>query len=224
MQGLKLDTVVNERRLAAVRATQLTNPYYPGFIPYSIPGYYGGDGSSRLQRALTGQLAYSATPQAHLQLIGYLERMQTELDAELKKLAPKEQEAAQGPIDALRPRLAALPRVDAPPSQSKPVVSGRPLQGGPPAPAPAEAKASVQVEWHGSWYAAEVLRVNGGSTLIHYTGWNSSWDEWVPAGRIRPAATVSAPPQVSTPTDSVALEQTVRRYQETLRQRLMLTQ
>jgi hypothetical protein len=222
LQGLKLDTVINERRAAAVRATQLTSPYYPGFIPYSTDnGVYS---TSHLQRALTGQLAYAATPQAHLQLIGYLERMQSELDAELKKLAPKEQEAAQRPIDALRPRLAALAGTNVPPPQPQPIVSWRSPEEAPPAPAPAGAKPAVEVEWHGSWYAAEVLRVNGGSTLIHYTGWASSWDEWVPVGRIRPAGAASAPPQPSTPSDSVALEQTVRKYQETVRQRIVQMQ
>lgn len=166
LQGLKLDTVINERRAAAVRATQLTNPYYPGFIPPSIAIDNAGHGTSHLQRALTGQLAYAATPQAHLQLIGFLERMQTELDAELKKLAPKEQEAAQGPIDALRPRLAALSGADVPSPR------GHGLQDGAPAPIPAGAKAAVEVEWRGFWYPAEILRLNGGSTLIHYTGWS----------------------------------------------------
>jgi hypothetical protein len=47
-------------------------------------------------------------------MIGFLEQVQTDLDKELKALQPKEQEAAQGPVDALRPRIQALPRVDAP--------------------------------------------------------------------------------------------------------------
>src|SRR6266700_767638 len=43
LQGLKLDTVVNERRVAAVRTAQLTNPYFPpGFIPLSIATDSGG--------------------------------------------------------------------------------------------------------------------------------------------------------------------------------------
>jgi hypothetical protein len=109
LQLLKLDTVVNERRAAAFRATQLTTPYFPpGFIPASFVTDNGCDGTSALQRALTGQLAYEATPQAALQLIGFLEQQQTQLDAELKALAPQEKKAAQGPVDALRPRLAAL--------------------------------------------------------------------------------------------------------------------
>jgi hypothetical protein len=125
LQLLKLDTVVNERRVAAFRTTQLTNPFNPpGLIPFPIGPGHGGDGESPLQRALAGQLACEATPQAALQLIGFLEQMQTQLDAELKALPPVEQKVIQGPIDALRPRLAALPRVDAPPPPAQPAVPG----------------------------------------------------------------------------------------------------
>ena len=53
LQLLKLDTVVNERRVAAFRTAQLTNPYgSPGFIPVSIGSDFGGYGESPLQRAL----------------------------------------------------------------------------------------------------------------------------------------------------------------------------
>jgi hypothetical protein len=117
MQLLKLDTVVNERRAAAVRASQLTNPYFPpGFIPAPIGTDYGWGGASSLQKALTGQLAYEATPQAALQLIDFLEKQQTELEKELKALPPQEKKAAQGPVDDLRPRLAALSRSKSPPA------------------------------------------------------------------------------------------------------------
>lgn len=123
LQGLKLDTVVNERRVAAFRTTQLTNPYFPpAFIPLSIATDHGYYDAISLQGALTGQLAYEATPQAALQLIGYLEEQQTQLDAELKALPPAEKKAAQGPIDALRPRLAALPGGDVPPPPPQPVA------------------------------------------------------------------------------------------------------
>jgi hypothetical protein len=115
MQLLKLDTVVNERRVAAFRTAQLTNPYFPpGFIPVGVGTGYGGDASSHLQKALTGQLAFEATPQAALQLIEFLEQQQTQLDAELKALPPQEKKAAQGPMDALRSKLAALPHGDVP--------------------------------------------------------------------------------------------------------------
>jgi hypothetical protein len=209
LQLLKLDTVVNERRVAAFRTAQLTNPYWaPGFIPVSIATDNGCDGASSLQGALTGQLAYEATPQAALQLIGFLEQQQTQLDAELKALPPQEKKAAQGPIDGLRPRLAALPRGEVPP----PAVAPKAPVAGPVAapqvtfpalavplqlPMPLDPFAfqqrvrliQAEVEWHGTWWAAEVLKTNGGRYYIHYTGWANSWDEWVGPDRIRmPAA------------------------------------
>ncbi len=198
LQLLKLDTVVHERRVAAFRTAQLTNPYFPpGFIPLSIATDNGCDGASSLQRALTGQLAYEATPQAALQLIGFLEQQQTQLDAELKALPPQERKEAQGPIDALRPRLAALPRGDVPPPLPQPVVPRQvrfPAQAVPQQlPMPREPVAfqqrvrqnQAEVEWHGTWWAAEVVKTNGDRYYIHYTGWDNSWDEWVGPDRIR---------------------------------------
>jgi hypothetical protein len=125
-----LDTVVSERRLVAVRTTQLARPYFPTNYAPS----YGGDGSSPLQRALKEQLAYEATPQAALQMIDYLQQLQTELNVELKALKPKEQKAAQGPVDALRPRLEALPRVDARAQRPQSVASKTAVAAAPEAP------------------------------------------------------------------------------------------
>jgi hypothetical protein len=124
LQGLKLDTVVKERSAAQFRTAQLSNPYFPpGFVPPPVATDNGWYGASPLQNALTGQLAYEATPQAAMQLIGFLEQQQTQLDAELKALPPQEQKAVQGPVDALRPRLAALPQPAVPPpAQPQPVV------------------------------------------------------------------------------------------------------
>ena len=208
LQGLKLDSVVYERRLAAVRTAQLTNPYFPpDFIPHSYATYNGWDGTSYLQNALAGQLAYEATPQAALQLIGFLEQQQTALDAELKVLPPPEKKAAQDAVDALRPRLAALPRSNVPPLSPQPVVPAeRRLQKGVPAPVPAGATGAIEVQWGNSWYPAEILQVSTGSSLIHYTGWSSSWDEWVPAQRIRPASIASAAPPFPTPPDPFAFQ------------------
>jgi hypothetical protein len=62
-----------------------------------------------------------------LQMIGYLEQQQTQLEAELKALPPQEKKAAQGAVDALMPRLAALPRSDPPPAQPVPVAKSSPL-------------------------------------------------------------------------------------------------
>jgi RNA binding activity-knot of a chromodomain len=198
LQLLKLDTVVNERRVAAFRTAQLTNPDYPpGFLPLSIAIVNGGDGESSLQGALKRQLAHEATPEAALELIGFLEDLQTQLDAELKALPPQEKEAAQGPIDALRPRVAALPRRDVPPPRPQPVVPRQvrfPAQAVPQQlPMPLEPVAfqqrvrqnQAEVEWHGTWWAAEVVKTNGDRYYIHYTGWDNSWDEWVGPDRIR---------------------------------------
>ncbi len=44
---------------------------------------------------------------------------------------------------------------------------------------------SVKVNWKGSWYPATVLKAANGKYLIHYTGYESSWDEWVGPGRIK---------------------------------------
>ena len=66
-----------------------------------------------------------------------------------------------------------------------------PAQDAPvPAPAPAASEYQVgervSVEWHGSWYPASILRVNSNGTYrIHYTGWESSWDESVGVRRLR---------------------------------------
>ena len=142
-------------------------------------------------------MAHEATPEAALQLIGFLEHLQTELDAELKALPPQEKKAAQGPIDALRPRLAALPRGNVPPPRPQPVVPRQvrfPARAVPQQrPTPLDPVAfpqrvrqnQAEVEWHGTWWAAEVVKTNGDRYYIHYTGWANSWDEWVGPDRIR---------------------------------------
>jgi hypothetical protein len=43
----------------------------------------------------------------------------------------------------------------------------------------------VEVNWQGQWYSAQILKVDRGSHLIHYVGYDDSWDEWVSARRIR---------------------------------------
>lgn len=43
----------------------------------------------------------------------------------------------------------------------------------------------VEVEWQGKWWPAEILKVRGNSFFIHYESFDSSWDEWVDASRIR---------------------------------------
>jgi hypothetical protein len=43
----------------------------------------------------------------------------------------------------------------------------------------------VDVLWKKRWYPATVLQAKDGVHLIHYTDYESKWDEWVPSRRIR---------------------------------------
>ena len=43
----------------------------------------------------------------------------------------------------------------------------------------------VDVLWKKHWYPATVLQAKDGVHLIHYTDYDSKWDEWVPSRRIR---------------------------------------
>ena len=49
------------------------------------------------------------------------------------------------------------------------------------------AGAQVEVNWHGKWYPARVIKVERGVHLIHYVGFDDGWDEWVNGQRIRRA-------------------------------------
>ena len=54
-----------------------------------------------------------------------------------------------------------------------------------PAPGVRGVGAHVRVEWKGSWYPAVILQVQNGQFLVHYDGYESSWDEWVGPDRMR---------------------------------------
>lgn len=43
----------------------------------------------------------------------------------------------------------------------------------------------VEVLWKKRWYPATILEAKGGTHRIHYTDYESKWDEWVPSKRIR---------------------------------------
>jgi hypothetical protein len=43
----------------------------------------------------------------------------------------------------------------------------------------------VKVEWNGSWWDAIIREVRDQSYLIHYIGFESSWDEWVDLTRMK---------------------------------------
>jgi hypothetical protein len=45
--------------------------------------------------------------------------------------------------------------------------------------------ANVEVSWKGKWYSARILEAKEGRHLVHYAGYDDSWDEWVPDNRIR---------------------------------------
>jgi len=45
--------------------------------------------------------------------------------------------------------------------------------------------AKVEVLWKKHWYPATILQAKDGVHLIHYTDYDSKWDEWVPSRRIR---------------------------------------
>jgi hypothetical protein len=64
------------------------------------------------------------------------------------------------------------------------VLSDRIAAGETPSEPPAAA-GSIEVEWRGRWYPAAILKRAGSRTLIHYAGYDASWDEWVPPARIR---------------------------------------
>lgn len=45
--------------------------------------------------------------------------------------------------------------------------------------------ANVEVNWKGKWYSARILENKEGRHLVHYAGYDDSWDEWVPDNPIR---------------------------------------
>ncbi|PZR71826.1 MAG: hypothetical protein DLM73_14860 [Chthoniobacterales bacterium] len=47
------------------------------------------------------------------------------------------------------------------------------------------AGSKVEVLWKKRWYPATILKAKDGAHFIHYTDYDSKWDEWVPSKRIR---------------------------------------
>ncbi|MDT5061840.1 MAG: hypothetical protein QOH63_2299 [Acidobacteriota bacterium] len=43
----------------------------------------------------------------------------------------------------------------------------------------------VEVLWEDDWYPATILEVRGSKYKIHYLGYDTEWDEWVDAARLR---------------------------------------
>lgn len=44
----------------------------------------------------------------------------------------------------------------------------------------------VEVQQGGVWWPAEIRKRQDGKMLVHYLGWDDSWNEWVTPDRIRP--------------------------------------
>ncbi|WP_207428806.1 hypothetical protein [Pedobacter sp. SYSU D00535] len=66
-----------------------------------------------------------------------------------------------------------------------------------------EPKQLVEVEWKGKWYKARILEVQGNHYKIHYEGYAASWDETVPASRIRIADQKGKPREAASAQASV---------------------
>ena len=46
----------------------------------------------------------------------------------------------------------------------------------------------VAIEWKGTWWEGSILEVTPtGEYKVHYSNWKSSWDEVVPAARLKPS-------------------------------------
>jgi len=43
----------------------------------------------------------------------------------------------------------------------------------------------VKVKWQGTYYSAVILKIENGKYFVHYDGFESSWDEWVTADRMK---------------------------------------
>lgn len=43
----------------------------------------------------------------------------------------------------------------------------------------------IKVEWEGEWWDANILQINEENYMIHYAGFDSSWDEWVSTERMQ---------------------------------------
>lgn len=69
---------------------------------------------------------------------------------------------------------------------------------------------TCEVEWHGQWWPASVVKVKGEFHHIHYTGWEAKWDEWVTVDRMRAAGIIKAAPAGSTDNSSIKVNDKVQ--------------
>lgn len=53
--------------------------------------------------------------------------------------------------------------------------------------------AKVEIKWGSGWYKGSVIDTKGDQYKVSYDGYNSSWDEWVKADRLRTPGAVAKP-------------------------------
>jgi hypothetical protein len=180
LQKLRLGIVVNEQTIDTLRTSQQL-----GLGPIGTPGYAAccAPPDSALKCALIPGLAQEATPATALELIHLWERLQTELLAEQGKAAA----AVRGrpPARQNAQPVALLAGPGAVPLAAPVLVPAPAVPQQLPMPLDPIAGKQVEVEWGHAWWPAELLRVKGDKYLIHYSGYDASWDEWVRKDRMR---------------------------------------
>lgn len=96
---------------------------------------------------------------------------------------------------APRSSILAAPTLDVPVQR---VGGSAPLATAAEEPAPDDGRSAgdlVDVEWKGSWWPAVLLERRGAGWLIHYEGYDGSFDEVVGAPRIRDRAPIEDEPE-----------------------------
>ncbi len=44
---------------------------------------------------------------------------------------------------------------------------------------------AVSIYWQGDWYSGQIIDARDGLYKVHYSGYDSSWDEWVDSSRLQ---------------------------------------
>ncbi|MDX2109386.1 MAG: Tudor-knot domain-containing protein [Verrucomicrobiota bacterium] len=57
----------------------------------------------------------------------------------------------------------------------------------------------VEILWHDKWHPGSILDVKESKFRVNYEGINESWDEWVPATRLRKKSTLPSEPATPAP-------------------------
>jgi hypothetical protein len=71
----------------------------------------------------------------------------------------------------------------------------------------------VEIKWGSGWYKGSVIDTKGDQYKVSYNGYNSSWDEWVKADRLRtPGAVAKLATPVKAATLSAPVDLPVAKY------------